>query len=130
MNNTQLLRFELMKRIQAAYPTAPPGRAEEMAADIEATGAYQHDGTRIVPVGSRGDLAKAKMIAPTVCGAITSEYVQACSSSSSPEAAPLDRAAARLRAMGLDMDSALSGDDSDTREFYGLDLSDMPKGAA
>jgi len=129
MSNAQL-RLELLRRITEAHPTLPTDRREAMASEIEATQAYAHNGAAIFPVGGRLQMARASAIAPAVTARITAEHVSAASSSSSEEMAPIERARARLASMGIDLDSALAGDAEHGRQFYGIDPSDWPKGAA
>ncbi len=133
--NHQLLRHELMKRLRAAYPTQALSRLEEMAAAIEETRAYAHDGERIMPVGDEHQMKRAANVAATVCGQITSEHVKWASSSSSLESAAYDRFAARLQAMGIDPDRAFDDDNDGPRTFMGVDLATLstspnPKDAA
>jgi hypothetical protein len=93
--------------------------------------AYGFNGERLVPVGSRAAMARAFQIDPAVAGAISAEHVRASSAASSLENAPLDRARARLQTMGIDMDRSLSGEDDVSRDlFCGVDLNNLPKGAA
>jgi len=131
MENTQMLRFALMQRLTAAHPNTHSDNIEAMASAIEQTRAYKHDGVRLVPVGTQAQLAQAQKISPSVCGQITREYVEYCSSASSAEAKPLDSARARLKALGINMDQALRGEADDDSTFMGVDLSTItPKGAA
>lgn len=125
--STQLLRFELMRRLRDAYPNAAEGLLESKAVILESTGAYMHNGTRVVPIGDRATMARAALLEPAVTNQLTAEHVKASSASSTAESAPVDRAAARLASMGIDLDRALNS--SGTESW--LDNYDFtPKGAA
>jgi len=132
MTNTQLLRLELLRRIRAEQPTMSVETATELAEQLEKTNAYEHDGERIVPVGSQAVMARAARLAPEVCGKITRDYVAHSTSGSTESSAPRERARARLRALGVDLEHEINGGDDDRLEFMGVDLSSirLPKGAA
>jgi hypothetical protein len=125
--NTQILRFALIKRLSSLHPDKPVDAIAALAVVIENTNAYAADDAhRIVAVGTRGQLSAARELAPALAHQVSNEMVASASASSSIEAAPLDRARARLRAMGVDMDAALDGTDESRSDFYGLDLNNMP----
>lgn len=134
MTNTQLLRFELMKRLRAAHPQSNPDDLADIAEKIEATGAYVHNGETIVPSGTRAQHLRAEMIDATVCGNISRDFVAAAgAASANQESIAYDRTVARLRSLGIDAARAFSGEDDDSmpREFCGVDLNDYePRGAA
>jgi hypothetical protein len=131
--NTQILRFTLIKRLTALHPGRSAEEIAALALDLEQTNAYSaDDAQRLVAVGTKHQLARARELAPSLHRQVASEMVAAASANSSPEAASLDRVNARLASMGLgSFDEAMAGD-SDTRDFYGIDLSTLhtPKGAA
>ena len=127
---TQILKSAILQRLQSLHPTAPAASIESRADALVESGAYVLTGTRLAPVGNRAALARAFAVDPAFVGALTRDHVAAASANSSPEAAPLDRAAARLAAMGINLDDALGGDSETGRDFMGCDLGNMPKGAA
>ncbi|HKY39255.1 MAG TPA: hypothetical protein VJN18_25130 [Polyangiaceae bacterium] len=128
MTTKEILRDEILKRLRVAYPTSPPESLMSMAHGLIEVGAYNFDGSRLVPIGNRVAMTRAAQIAPSLARQITSEHVKACSSQSSESAAPVDRVAARLQAMGIDFDAAINRDGGDESWVDDYDLS--PKGAA
>ena len=111
------------RRVEATFPAWPGERIHAAAQALAASGAYEvvFDGLR-----STGQ-AEAMRVARQACP----EFVEAFARSSlAPSADGYERADARIRAItGKSLAEALS-DDGATGEFMGVDLSNLPKGAA
>ncbi len=129
MTTTEALRSEILRRLRELHPTSPLESLEQRATALVESGAYAYNGARIVPVGDRGALARAFAADARFVGSITTEHVTAASAGTTPDAAPYERARARLAAMGVTVDDAFESAE-DPGEFMGVDLSNLPKGAA
>lgn len=92
---TNPLRDEIFAKLRALKPRADAHDLATSAALIAASGAYIHDGQRLVPVGTESQMARARAESPELAALIAKEHVGAVASDH-----PLDRVQARLQALG------------------------------
>ena len=93
------LRDTIFARLRALKPRADAHDLATSAALIAASGAYIHDGQRLVPVGTAAQMAYARSESPELAAAVAREHVASVTSGN-----PLDRVEARLQAMGTSLD--------------------------